>query len=168
MFQGNWLGFTVVTANSSLYVGKDLLFAVDGADVTLGTSVTGNLIFDSNATISNYRPERMVITNNSIQSHMVKQSASGGFIFLVGISDGNYTPAQITGSGNYHVSVQDYASSISNETLLQGGPQRTWHVYTNLAARQLLFNTTPQMINYLLARLVFILQLKIQRTINLT
>ena len=128
-------GWADNTGVSTLKIGKDFNMNVDGADVWLDATagVTGDFVFDSNATISNYRPERMVITNNSIQSHMVKQGAMGGFVFPVGISDGNYTPAQITGSGNYHVSVQDYAASASNETLLQGGPQRTWHVYADVA-----------------------------------
>ncbi|WP_025764094.1 T9SS type A sorting domain-containing protein [Dyadobacter tibetensis] len=136
---------------STLKIGKDFNLNTDGADVWLDSTsgVTGDFVFDENASISNYRPNRMVITNNSIQSHMVKMDASAGFVFPIGISDGNYTPAQLTGSGNYHVSVQDYTASTSNEALLAGGPQRTWHVYadapasTTVALQHLVANDTP-------------------------
>lgn len=131
-------GFTNNTSSSTVYIGKDLSLAVDGSDITLGTVVTGNLLFDPDATISNYRPERMIITNNSILSHVVKEGADEGFVFPVGIADGDYTPAQLTGSGTIYVSVQDYSASISDETLLQGGPERTWHVYGETAGTALL------------------------------
>ena len=128
-----WSDNTVV---STLKIGKDFNLNRDGADVWLDATagVTGDFVFDSDATISGYRPNRMVITNNSIQSHMVKQDASSGFVFPIGISNGNYTPAQITGSGTYHASVQDYSASISNEASLNGGMNRTWHVYADASA----------------------------------
>jgi hypothetical protein len=124
-------GFTNNIGSATTYIGKDLSLAVDGADITLGISVTGDLVFDSDATISSYRPERMIITNNSIVSHVVKEWAGSGFIFPVGIADGDYTPAQVTGNGTIHVSVQDYGSSASNEGSLTGGPERTWHIYAD-------------------------------------
>jgi hypothetical protein len=120
---------------STLKIGKDFDMYVDGADVWLDNTpgVTGDFVFDQDATLSNYRASRMVITNNSIQSHMVKENAATGFIFPVGIADGDYSPAQVTGAGTYHVSVQNYAISASNEDLLQGGPERTWHIYADAA-----------------------------------
>jgi hypothetical protein len=126
-------GWSDNTAVSTFKIGKDFNLNRDGADVWLDATagVTGDFVFDSDATISNYRPFRMVITNNSIQSHMVKQNASSGFVFPIGISDGNYTPAQVTGSGNYHASVQDYSASTSNEGLLHGGIDRSWHLYAD-------------------------------------
>jgi hypothetical protein len=127
----NWLGFTPVTDNSSIYIGRDLQLAVDNANITLGSNVEGNLIFDSDATLSGFRPERMVITNNNILSHMVKQDASAGFVFPIGIVAGSYTPAKVTGSGTYHASVQDYGASSSNEGLLHGGIDRSWHLYAD-------------------------------------
>lgn len=122
-------GFSNNSGSATTYIGRDLSLAVDGSDITLGIDVTGDLVFDPDATISNYRPERMIITNNSILSHVVKEGADAGFVFPVGIEDGDYTPAQIIGSGTIYVSVQDYSASTSDETLLQGGPERTWHVY---------------------------------------
>ncbi|MCE7044420.1 T9SS type A sorting domain-containing protein [Dyadobacter sp. CY312] len=126
-------GWSDNTAVSTLKIGKDFNLNRDGADVWLDVTagVIGDFVFDNDATISGYRPNRMVITNNSIQSHMVKQDASSGFVFPIGISNGNYTPAQVTASGNYHASVQDYGASTSNESLLHGGMARTWHVYAD-------------------------------------
>ena len=126
-------GWSDNAAVSTLKIGKDFNLNRDGADVWLDATpgVTGDFVFDTDATISNYRPFRMVITNNSIQSHMVKQDASAGFVFPIGISDSNYTPAQVTGSGTYHASVQDYGASSSNEGLLHGGIDRTWHLYAD-------------------------------------
>ena len=127
----DWLDFTPVADNSSMYIGRDLQLAVDNANITLGNGVVGDLVFGSDATISGYRPERMVITNNSIQSHMVKQDASAGFVFPIGTAPGNYTPAKVAGSGTFHASVQDYGASSSNEGLLHGGIDRTWHLYAD-------------------------------------
>lgn len=127
-------GWTDNTSESTLKIGKDFNMSVDGADVWLGagTGVTGDFVFDEDATISNYRPERMVITNNSIQSHMVKHGAASGFTFPIGLADGDYTPAHITGTGVYHASVQNYTASASNEAVsLNGGPDRTWHIYAD-------------------------------------
>lgn len=128
------------TTSSTLYIGQDLNLAVDGADITLGTGVAGDLVLDASATISNYGPSRMVIVNNSILSHMVKEGFTTAFTFPVGIADGDYTPAEITNASanTVHVSVQDYAASISPEDLVDGvdpsdGMDRTWHVFGNTA-----------------------------------
>jgi hypothetical protein len=128
---------------SSLYIGKDLSLAIDGADVQLGTGVVGDLTFDADATISNYRPSRMVIVNNDILSHMVKESFTSAFVFPVGISDGDYTPAQISNVSAITVSlsVQDYVASASTEATTDPGPagipadgmKRTWHIFANTA-----------------------------------
>ena len=137
-------GWMNITNSSSLYVGKDLSLEVDGADVTLGTSgVTGDLRFDADATISNYRPSRMVITNNSILSHVVKDNFTTAFVFPVGIADGDYTPAQISNAAanTVRVSVQDYTASTSPEATSDPGPggiaadgmNRTWHIYADNA-----------------------------------
>ena len=129
-------GFTDNTASSALYIGKDVDLAVDGADITLGTGVTGDLVFDADATITHYNPARMVIANNSILSHMVKQNYTGAFTFPLGIADGDYTPATITNNGTVntvHISVQDYAASASDESTAASGNgmQRTWNIYSD-------------------------------------
>lgn len=132
-------GWAENTSSTTLYAGREIDLAVDGADITLGTGVVGDLRFDNDATISNYRPERMVIVNNSILSHMVKESFTTAFTFPVGMADGDYTPAQISNSSSntVRVSVQDYAASASPEALLDGaintadGMNRTWHIYAD-------------------------------------
>lgn len=136
-------GFQNNTSSSTLYVGKDLDLAVDGADITLGTGVTGDLRMGDSASISNYRPERMVITNNSILSHMVKENFSGAFTFPVGIADGDYTPAQVNNASRNTVraSVQHYTASASIEQTADPGPNgvpsdgmnRSWHIYADTA-----------------------------------
>lgn len=130
-------GFTNNTTAATVYIGADLDLAVDGAHVTLGTAVTGDLRFDGDATISNYSPNRMVITGNGIQSHMVKDVYSGSFTFPVGIAAGDYTPIQIsnTTANGMHVSVQDYGASASDEALWSAGSgmDRTWNIYADNA-----------------------------------
>lgn len=144
------IGFTN-TQNSNLYIGKSLSLETDGAHVVLGIDVQGDLIFDSDATIENYRSERMVVSNNKIVSHLVKEGAGLGFIFPIGKAEGDYTPAKVTGTGTYHLSVQDYAGSVSNEGVLNGGPNRTWHIYSNAtqtATIELQHNTNTETGNF--------------------
>ncbi|WP_162903399.1 T9SS type A sorting domain-containing protein [Taibaiella koreensis] len=131
-------GFTNNTATSTLYIGNDLNLAVDGAHVTLGTGATGDLRFDSDATISNYSPARMIITSNSTLSHTVKDVYTGVFTFPVGIAAGDYTPAQITNTtaNGMHVSIQDYAGSVSDEPAgtTGNGITRTWNIYADIVS----------------------------------
>lgn len=130
-------GFTNNTAASTVYAGSGLNLAVDGADITLGAGVAGDLRFDSDATISNYSPLRMVITNNSILSHVVKDAYSGSFTYPVGIADGDYTPVAISNStaNGFHVSVQNYTTSASDEAvgISPYGMDRTWNIYADAA-----------------------------------
>jgi hypothetical protein len=117
---------------AALKIGRDFDMIVDGADVYLNAH---DFIFDSDATISGYRPERMVITGNSISGHMVKQDYSGNFIYPVGISDGDYTPASVNntdGINTIYVSVQDYNNSISIESYPDEGIYRTWHIFADV------------------------------------
>lgn len=135
--------FTNITANNSLYIGKALNLAVDGADIWLDADVIGDLRFDNNATISNYSVNRMVITNNVNISHVVKDVFSGTFFFPVGIADGDYTPASLTGTGPYHVSVTNYAASTSTEQTPAEGMFRTWHIYGSTATSMSLIHNSP-------------------------
>lgn len=131
-------GFVNNTSASGVYIGAGLDLSVDGADIVLGTGVTGDLVFDQNGAITNYGPNRMVISNNSTLSHIVKENYTGSFTFPVGIADGDYTPVAINNnvSNTIHVSVQDYTASASDEkTGSQGnGIQRTWNIYADNAA----------------------------------
>lgn len=131
-------GFVNNASASSVYIGAGFDLSVDGADIVLGTGVRGDLIFDQNGTITNYGPNRMVITNNSVLSHVVKENYTGSFTFPVGIADGDYTPAAINNSisRTFHVSVQDYASSVSSEITNNdgNGMRRTWNIYADFGA----------------------------------
>ncbi|KAK6030164.1 hypothetical protein OSTOST_03711 [Ostertagia ostertagi] len=127
---GTLTGWADNTAASSLYIGKDLNLAVSGAHVALG-SAAGDLTFDSDATISGYAADRFVVTNNSVESHLVKESYTGTFVFPVGIAPGDYTPATIdnTAANAFSVSVQDYAASASLEGNTENGIGRTWNIF---------------------------------------
>lgn len=139
---------------ASVYVGRNLDFSVANGDIILAEAFTdpgspnltgvGNttatvtdLIFDIDATTTGYGLDRFVVTNNSIQGHIVKESLAGTFEFPLGILEGDYTPAIIENSGTssaVHVSVQDYASSASIEQVgpIGNGMERTWNIYTDV------------------------------------
>jgi gliding motility-associated-like protein len=115
--------------SAALNIGGTLDLAVDRADIILNGY---NLAFNSSGKIANYSKSRMVVTGNSITGHMIKDYAgSDGFVFPVGIEEGDYTPATLTpgSAGKLFVSVQDYAGAnkaIKNST---SGMDRVWHIY---------------------------------------
>lgn len=128
-------GFTNNTANNTLSIGKGFDLAVDGANVTLGSGVVGDFTFDDNATLTGYSANRMVITNNSSLSHMVKENYTGSFVFPIGIAAGDYTPATVTPAtaGTVHASVQDYSIVPPTVVGKTEGMDRTWHIYADAA-----------------------------------
>lgn len=126
-------GFTN-KSNNTVYAGKDLRLATDGADIWLDADAVGDLRFDANATISNYSISRMIITNNVNISHMVKDTGATSFFYPVGKADADYTPASITGTGQYHVSVTDYTPAEPMISNADKGMYRTWHVYGDTAS----------------------------------
>lgn len=134
-------GFTNAPSVSTVYIGNDLSLEVNGADVWLGLTVVGDLRFDQDATISGYSADRMVISNNAVLSHMVKDAGATDFFFPIGIADGDYTPASLTGSNEYHVSVMDYTSGPAINVPAEG-MDRTWHIYGGLAASVTLYHNT--------------------------
>lgn len=128
-------------SDAALIIGKDFSLAVDNGDVILNGY---NFIFTDNATISNYSALRMVVTGNSIEGHMVKlNSAETSFVFPVGIDEGDYTPATITGSNDYFVSVQDYSASLASESEVDYGMDRTWHIFGGDAVYLALQHNSP-------------------------
>lgn len=117
--------------SAALKIGKNFSFEVDNGDVLLNGN---DFVFDENATHSNAGVNRMVVTGNSIDGHMVKENTSSTtFTFPVGIAEGDYTPAIIEGNNNYHVSVIDYAASTPTIEAPEEGMDRTWHVYGGTA-----------------------------------
>lgn len=118
--------------SAALKVGKDFSFGVNNGDVILNGK---DFIFESDATVSNYGPNRMVVTGNSIAGHMVKQNtASASFTFPVGIAEGDYTPATITGASTFNVSVIDYSVIPPTITAPTQGMDRTWHIFGGTAS----------------------------------
>ena len=115
--------------SAELNVGGTLDLAVDRADIILNGH---NLAFNGSGKIANYSKARMVVTGNSIAGHMIKDYAgSDGFVFPVGIEEGDYTPATLTpgSAGKLFVSVQDFVGAnkaIKNPAL---GMDRVWHIY---------------------------------------
>ncbi|MDA3613907.1 T9SS type A sorting domain-containing protein [Polluticaenibacter yanchengensis] len=119
---------------STTYIGKDLSLAVDGADVWLDADIRGDLQLSVNASISNFSASRMIITNNSIISHLIKEGYSAGFTFPIGISDGDYTPVTINNASasTLYASVKNYGDH-SNPVINEPGfgMNRLWHIYSN-------------------------------------
>jgi len=115
--------------SATLNIGGAIDMAVDQADIILNGH---NLVFGTTGKIINYSKDRMVVTSNSIAGHMVKDYAgSDGFVFPIGIDEGDYTPATVTPStaGRIYASVQDYMMAnkpVANERL---GMNRVWNVY---------------------------------------
>jgi hypothetical protein len=138
---GDLSSWTDAATASTIYADKNIDFSIDNGNIYLGAMIDGNLVLSSNATLSGYNQNRMVVTNNSIVNHLVKEGLSGSFVFPVGIDANDYTPAQLNSvsSNTLSVSVQDYAASIPDEDLTSGtiddadGMQRTWHIFGNTA-----------------------------------
>ncbi len=144
-----------VVDNASLNVHKDFNLAVDNGDVIMGrvfddgtagntsASITDFIFGSDNASITNYGADRMVVTSNSIQGHMVKVLNEGpnmSFTFPVGIAEGDYTPVTLGYSGivTYHVSVTDYAASTAQIDRPEEGMDRAWHIYGGFAQNMVL------------------------------
>jgi|GEM_PF-2551747 len=118
---------------AALKIGHSFVFDVDQGDVMLQGH---DFVLNSEATLAGYRPQRMIVTGNSIDGHVVRQEYTGPFVFPVGIAEGDYTPVSVdnTVDNTIHVSVQDYAGSGSIETDTDKGVDRTWNIYAGVAA----------------------------------
>lgn len=116
---------------AALKIGKSLDLKVDGGDVILNGN---DLVFGATAKINEYSASRMIVTSNSIAGHVIKENTTNGtFVFPVGIAEGDYTPATITGTNTYHVSVIDYTATNPTINYAVEGMNRTWHVYGGTA-----------------------------------
>jgi hypothetical protein len=123
------------TGTANLAIGKDFNFAVANGNVVLGNY---DMITATVATLSNYQPDRFVITNGT--GHLVHSNYTGTFTYPVGIAQGDYTPASVnnTVANTIHVMVQDYTTSASAESGTDG-INRTWNIYAdNATANSLL------------------------------
>src|SRR5699024_7878033 len=78
---------------------------------------------------------RMVITNNSAGAHVIKHfGEQGSFLFPVGISAEDYTPARFEsiGDGEVRVSVENYSVVSFSPEDPERGMDRIWNVYSPL------------------------------------
>lgn len=115
--------------SAALNIGATLDLAVNGANVILNGQ---NLAFNNSGKITGYSKDRMVVTGNSIAGHMIKEyDGKDPFVFPVGISEGDYTPATLTpqNASKLYVSVQDYANAGKSIKNLSTGMDRVWHIY---------------------------------------
>ncbi|NMN36145.1 gliding motility-associated C-terminal domain-containing protein [Pedobacter sp. SG918] len=115
--------------SAALNIGGTLELAVNGADIILNGK---DLAFSNSGKITNYSKDRMVVTGNSIAGHMIKEyDGKDTFVFPVGISEGDYTPATLTpqNASRLYVSVQDYVSAGKAIKNLSTGMDRVWHIY---------------------------------------
>lgn len=127
---------------ASLHLQNYFHFDIDGGDIILNGH---DLLTSGSGNLSGYGPDRRVVTGNSIAGHLVRQNAGSSSLtyFPVGISEGDYTPAYIEGSGDYHVSVTSYAASGVPISVAQEGMDRVWHVYGGAASALGLVHNSP-------------------------
>lgn len=121
--------------SAALNIGNNLNLAVNGANIILNNH---NLGFNSAGNISNYNADRMVVTGNSSGGHVIKEyAAPGTFVFPVGISEKDYTPATIATkmAGKIFVSVEDYSESNSSGIGPGQGMDRSWQIYGEATMR---------------------------------
>ncbi len=127
----------LVLINSNTRIEGTVSMDVDNGDVILNAQ---DFVFTENATITGYSANRMVVTSNSNDGHMVKEATSSTFFFPVGVAEGDYTPAELVGAGPYHVSVTDYTASNSIESNPNNGIDRTWHIFGSPATSMTLYH----------------------------
>ncbi|WP_316832659.1 gliding motility-associated C-terminal domain-containing protein [Pedobacter aquatilis] len=126
--------------SATLNIGGTIDMAVNQADIVLNGH---NLVFGTTGKIINYSKDRMVVTSNSTSGHMVKDYAgSDGFVFPIGIDEGDYTPATLTpsASGRIYASVQNYLMAGKSIQKEETGMDRVWNIYsaTPLTANMIL------------------------------
>jgi hypothetical protein len=129
-------GGDITTANTdhTLYIGTNLDFATTNGD---GTAISSNdVVLGANdlkiaptATITHYDPNSFVVTNGT--GHLYKMPYTGTFVYPVGITDGDYTPASVSATANgVHVNVNTYAAAPSGSISAPGeGIDRLWNIY---------------------------------------
>lgn len=138
------MGLKATSTNGqvTLYSGKGITFGTTYQN-TFGTTVSGvdnndiilnnyDVKFDNDAIASNYTPSRFFVTNGT--GHVVREALATAFVFPVGRAEGDYTPASISSNApasDFFVSVNDYATSASNEQSPSEGINRTWNIYAS-------------------------------------
>jgi len=114
---------------ATLNIGGTLDLAVNRGNIILNGN---NLAFNTEGKIINYSRDRMVVTNNSIVGHIVKEFAiNTAFVFPVGVAEGDYTPATLTpqAPGKFYVSVETYSAANLGGISTDVGIDRMWNIY---------------------------------------
>lgn len=120
---------------AQLNIGKEINLARNGAHIVLNGN---DLVFNASGELRNADANRMVVTGNSITGSMVKEFGQTElFLFPVGISEGDYTPATIQpyGKAKISVSVQDYIAAGIPGIIREEGMDRMWHIYADKPTR---------------------------------
>ncbi|NGM60288.1 T9SS type B sorting domain-containing protein [Sphingobacterium sp. SGG-5] len=119
---------------AALRLSKSIDLRVDGANIFLNGH---DLEMDTQAEILNPSYKRMVVTDNSVQGHLIKNFVGiSNWLFPVGKEVGDYTPARLAPSqmnSKVYVSVTDYLASgltFQDETI---GMDRVWNIYADRA-----------------------------------
>lgn len=118
---------------AALRLGNVFDFAVDSGDVVLNGN---NLYLSTEGSLSGYNSNRMIVTGNSIENHVIKTYKDAQpFTFPVGIAEHDYTPATLSPAKvtTLHVGVQDYQASDIPVSNPQAGMDRMWHIYADEA-----------------------------------
>ncbi|QBQ42054.1 T9SS type B sorting domain-containing protein [Sphingobacterium psychroaquaticum] len=115
---------------AALKIGKSLDMRVDGANVFLNGY---DLELSSSGNLLNYSRSRMVVTDDKLSGHMIKNySTVGTFVFPVGVLAEDYTPATLVptaAASKIYVSVNTYNAinlNIVNELI---GMDRIWNIF---------------------------------------
>lgn len=118
---------------AALRLSKAIDLRVDGGNVFLNGN---DFELDVNAQILNYNYKRIIVTDNSVSGHVIKNfgNQTSAFLFPVGKDVGDYTPARLSPSqrnSKVYVSVTDYLASgmqFKDETI---GMDRVWNIYAD-------------------------------------
>lgn len=117
---------------AALKIGKSLDLRVDGANIFLNGY---DLELSNMGQLLNFNRERMVVTENKVSGHLVKNYlAVGDFVFPIGVNKNDYTPAVLSPSmanSKIYVSVNSYSAismNILDETIWM---DRIWNIYAD-------------------------------------
>lgn len=131
---------SIVLINTPTRIEGELQWNVASGNILLGDN---DLVFNQNGSEAGFQPDRFAITNGN--GHVVKENYTGDWIFPVGKTTNDYTPAAINNTvmNTMHVLVQDYATSASVESVTgtsKDGMLRTWNIYADNASGNSIVN----------------------------
>lgn len=127
---------SVAAGSGDTRISGTITFAVNEGDVMLNDN---NFIFSSTGHyahgggVNDY--DAFMVTNGTGEVTKEGLANDGFFMFPLGQTENDYTPAEISntsGAANsYHVQVKTYTSSGSTESVATEGIDRTWHIHSS-------------------------------------